>query len=674
MASTETTYSIGALTDMIRAVLQKHSEEIDKMPGLGKVSFEVDFSDLEEVHPTLQKTPDRILRAGSEALKAVIRTRNAGYVDANSDAITLRLKNYPLPTTVRTVHHGMLGKFVGIKGMLIRSSAVESLPVYAVYKCRHGHNSIREAGFDFHMDEVFKCDDQSCKEMKFRLEPALSKFVNYQLLQIQELQEDLPAGHIPKGMGVIVTGDMIDKVRLGDSVLISGILWPEMASKVSLGGDTKSYRYRLYANCIESQSSDGDDAAAVTDEEKTRITNMITKLSEERITEKLIGSVAPHVFGHDLIKEALLLTMIGGDTRVLPDGTKIRGDINMFMLGDPGTAKSKLGQTVHHMHPRSFYASGNASSGVGLTVTVVKDPTTQAYMLQPGIVVLADRGLAVIDEFDKIDPKDTSALHEAMEQQSISLAKGGITATMNARTSILAIANPAFGTYDPFKNFRENVPKIPVPLLTRFDLIFVVRDIPNRKTDSDVAAHVWGVHSGRKNVMPYLDRETFVKYLTMCKAIHPDLTDEAEKKAREYYVDARAREESGFGITVRQFEAVIRLSTARAKMMLRPTVTAEDVEKSVGILKKMMENSAMDVETGQVDLGTITTGVTKSAKGKMDIVIAIVKAMDTEPAILQDMVISGKWSDTTDAQRFLQKMARESIIYEFSPGKWKPVS
>jgi replicative DNA helicase Mcm len=216
---------------------------------------------------------------------------------------------------------------------------------------------------------------------------------------------------------------------------------------------------------------------------------MIKSLSRSSdVYQKLIDSFAPHIQGQSLIKEAILLLIVGSNQRLLGDGSKIRGDINVFLVGDPGTAKSEMLKFCARIAPRGLYTSGRGSTAAGLTAAVVRDKTG-IMMLEAGAVVLGDQGLVSIDEFDKMKPEDRSALHEVMEQQSASIAKGGIVATLNARTSILAAANPMYGKYDPFKNITENV-NLPIPLLTRFDLIFVVRDIPTKERDESIARHI----------------------------------------------------------------------------------------------------------------------------------------------------------------------------------------
>jgi len=255
----------------------------------------------------------------------------------------------------------------------------------------------------------------------------------------------------------------------------------------------------------------------------------------------LIGSFAPHIRGHEIFKEAILLLIVGSTQRALSDGSKIRGDFNVFLVGDPGTAKSEMFMFCSRIAPRGLYTSGRGSTAAGLTAAVVRD-TSGIIMLEAGAVVLGDQGLVSIDEFDKMRPEDRSALHEVMEQQSASIAKGGIVATLNARTSILAAANPMFGKYDPFKNLTENV-NLPIPLLTRFDLIFVVRDIPQKERDRQIAQHIISQHGeSGPDTTSLIDVDILTKYLAYAKRLDPDLTKGAESKIMEFYLKMRSIE------------------------------------------------------------------------------------------------------------------------------------
>ena len=396
----------------------------------------------------------------------------------------------------------------------------------------------------------------------------------------------------------------------------------------------------------------------------------------------MIGSFAPHIRGHEIFKEAILLLIVGSTQRALSDGSKVRGDINVFLVGDPGTAKSEMLKFCSRIAPRGLYTSGRGSTAAGLTAAVVRD-TSGIFMLEAGAVVLGDQGLVCIDEFDKMRPEDRSALHEVMEQQSASIAKGGIVATLNARTSILAAANPMFGKYDPFKNLTENV-NLPIPLLTRFDLVFVVRDIPGEEKDRQIAQHIISQHgTSGTDTTSLIDVDILTKYLAYAKRIDPALTKEAETKIMEFYLKMRSIEgeekEKMITITPRQLEGLIRLATARARLLLKNQVEGDDADRAIFLFNKMLENSGIDVNTGKVDIGVLQ-GRPRSEISKMDAFVEAIRSLEgpnKTPVLEQDLIDevekSEKFKDEDDIRRYIQKMQQGAVIYEPKPGYWNTV-
>jgi replicative DNA helicase Mcm len=406
---------------------------------------------------------------------------------------------------------------------------------------------------------------------------------------------------------------------------------------------------------------------------------MIKSLSRSSdVYQKLIDSFAPHIQGQSLIKEAILLLIVGSNQRLLGDGSKIRGDINVFLVGDPGTAKSEMLKFCARIAPRGLYTSGRGSTAAGLTAAVVRDKTG-IMMLEAGAVVLGDQGLVSIDEFDKMKPEDRSALHEVMEQQSASIAKGGIVATLNARTSILAAANPMYGKYDPFKNITENV-NLPIPLLTRFDLIFVVRDIPTKERDESIARHII-----QRNTKQGTDKKSVIevdlltKYLSYAKRGIPELTKEAEEKILAYYLQMRNVEsEEMITVTPRQLEGIIRLSTARARILMKDKVDEEDAERAIFLIQSMLQDAGVDVNTGKVDLGVLQ-GKPRSEISKMQLFMDVLKGLEgdnkvpvDERTFVQELEKSEKFTEE-EARNYIRRMLREASIYESKPGHYNRV-
>jgi replicative DNA helicase Mcm len=294
-------------------------------------------------------------------------------------------------------------------------------------------------------------------------------------------------------------------------------------------------------------------------------------------------------------------------------------------------------------------------------------------------VVLGDQGLVAIDEFDKMKPEDRSALHEVMEQQSASIAKGGIVATLNARTSILAAANPMYGKYDPFKNITENV-ALPIPLLTRFDLIFVVRDIPSKEKDRTIAQHIIGLHKrGSSDAKSIIDIDIFTKYLAYCKRIDPVLTQDAEEKILDYYMKMRNVEsEEMITVTPRQLGGLIRLATARARLLMKDQVDGEDAERAIFLIQSMLEDAGVDVNTGKVDLGVLQ-GRPHSEVSKLQLFMDVLKSLEgdhktavEEKLFVKELAKTGKFTEE-EARNFIRRMLREASIYESKPGHYNRV-
>jgi replicative DNA helicase Mcm len=484
------TFTESALSDKVKDFLTrfkdksgdyKYVQQIDEMMPKNSKYILVDYNDL-VIEPELARMftddPDKILNAFSRAIKEALQTRFSDYAEKIKDEVRVRLVNYPLQRSLRQINSETIGYITSVSGMVVRSSEVKPLAKELVFVCPDEHQTkvIQLKGMDVKIPVV--CDNPNCKHRDFELKPEASKFIDFQILRLQELPEDLPPGQLPHYIDVTIRQDLVDNARPGDRIILTGIvrIEQEFVSGVQRG-HSGLYRLRIEGNNIEflggrgSKTSRKIEREEISPEEE-KLIRAVGQTPD--VYQRLIDSFAPHIQGHSLIKEAILLLMVGSNQRALGDGSKIRGDINIFLVGDPGTAKSEMLKFCARIAPRGLYTSGRGSTAAGLTAAVVKDKTG-IMMLEAGAVVLGDQGLVCIDEFDKMKPEDRSALHEVMEQQSASIAKGGIVATLNARTSILAAANPMYGKYDPFKNITENV-NLPIPLLTRFDLIFVVHN------------------------------------------------------------------------------------------------------------------------------------------------------------------------------------------------------
>ena len=688
------TFTESALSDKVKDFLTrfkdksgsyKYVEQIDEMMPKNAKFIIVDYNDLviePEIEIIFSTDPDRILTAFSRAIKEALQTRFPDYAEKIKDEVRVRLVNYPLQRSLRQINAETIGNITSVSGMVVRASEVKPLAKELVFVCPDEHQTkvIQLKGMDVKIPVV--CDNPSCKHRDFELKPEASKFIDFQILRLQELPEDLPPGQLPHYIDVTIRQDLVDNARPGDRIILTGIVRVEQESIAGITrGHSGLYRLRIEGNNIEFLGGRGSKTSRKIEREEVSPEDekMIKTLSQSpNVYQRLIDSFAPHIQGQSLIKEAILLLIVGSTQRLLGDGSKIRGDINVFLVGDPGTAKSEMLKFCARIAPRGLYTSGRGSTAAGLTAAVVRDKTG-IMMLEAGAVVLGDQGLVCIDEFDKMKPEDRSALHEVMEQQSASIAKGGIVATLNARTSILAAANPMYGKYDPFKNITENV-NLPIPLLTRFDLIFVVRDIPGREKDEKIARHIIELHTPQgTDKRSVIDVDTLTKYLSYAKRSSPDLTKEAEEKILEYYLQMRNVEsEEMITVTPRQLEGIIRLSTARARLLMKDKVEEEDAERAIFLIESMLRDAGVDVNTGKVDLGVLQ-GRPRSEVSKMQLFMDVLKSLEGENKVaveerlfIKELVKSGKFAED-EARSYLKRMLREASIYESKPGHYNRV-
>lgn len=658
----------------------KYFDRINNMMASGAQSLIVDYIDLDSYNPLLAKEithkPDEYLEAFNEAVLSVLREIHPDYEQEIREKIRVRIGNYTVQKGLREINADLINKLVSISGMVVRSSEVKPLAKKVAYKCTNC-NTVTEAQLKgLVMRKPVKCP--ACSEKELEMDPESSLFIDFQMVRLQELPEDLPAGQLPHYIEVTVMSDLVDQCRPGDRIILTGIIRIEQ-EQLAPQAKTSLFRLRMEGNNIEylggragSKDTRSVERIMISTEDERQIRTIASKPDAY---EKLIASFAPHIYGHEPIKEAILLLIVGSVTKRLEDGSTRRGDINVLLVGDPGTAKSEMLKFTAKIAPRGLYTSGRGSTAAGLTAAVIRDKSG-IMMLEAGAVVLGDQGIVCIDEFDKIKPEDRSALHEVMEQQTCSVAKGGIVATLNARTSILSAANPIYGKYDPYKNITENV-NLPVPLLTRFDLIFIVRDSPDKEKDNLVASHILEIHrDSEQAARPAIDIDLFSKYLSYAKQIEPALTPDAIDIIRSYYMDMRRIESEGMiTVTPRQLEGLIRLASARARLLLKDMVDAEDAQRAIYLVDQMMRTAGVDVNTGKTDLGVLygkPQSVVSKEKTFMELFRGLTGAEnnDVEDKIFVDeLVKTGKFSDE-EARKYIQKFNREGQIFERRPGFW----
>lgn len=659
----------------------KYFNRINNMMASNAQSLVVDYIDFDSFNPSLAKQithePDEMLEAFNEAVLSILREIHPDYEQEIRDKIRVRMGNYTVQKGLREINADLIDKLVSVSGMVVRSSEVKPLAKKVAYRCTNC-NTVTEAQLKgLVLKKPQKCP--ACSEKELEMDPETSIFIDFQMVRLQELPEDLPAGQLPHYVEVTVMGDLVDQCRPGDRIMLTGIIRIEQ-EQLAPQAKTSLFRLRMEGNNIEyiggragSKDTRSVERITISAEDERQIRTIASKPDAY---DKLIASFAPHIYGHETLKESILLLVVGSVTKKLEDGSTRRGDINVLMVGDPGTAKSEMLKFAAKIAPRGLYTSGRGSTAAGLTAAVIRDKSG-IMMLEAGAVVLGDQGLVCIDEFDKIKPEDRSALHEVMEQQTCSVAKGGIVATLNARTSILAAANPMYGKYDPYKNITENV-NLPVPLLTRFDLIFIVRDIPEREKDNLVASHILEIHKDTEHAAkPAIEIDLFSKYLSYARETEPALTQEAIDLIRSYYMDMRKVESEGMiTVTPRQLEGLVRLATARARLLLKDRVDSEDASRAIYLVEQMLRTAGVDVNTGKMDVGVLY-GKPQSEVSKSKTLMDVFKGLSgsenndvDEKALIDELVKTGKFTDENDARKYFENAKREGQVYERRPGFW----
>ncbi|MGN6347986.1 MAG: minichromosome maintenance protein MCM [Candidatus Nitrosocosmicus sp.] len=687
--------TLSALSDELESFLRsfkdrngdyKYFDKINNMIATSSSFITVDYIDFDSFNPLLARDithkPDEMLASFNEAVISILSEIHPEYVDEIKDHIRVRIGNYAVQKGLRDINADVINKLLGVSGMVVRSSEVKPFGKKIAYRCLNcNHINVSQLK-GLSVKKPQRCINCSEKELEMDIENSL--FIDFQLVRLQELPEDLPAGQLPHYIEVTILGDLVDQCRPGDRIMLTGVVRIDQEASSFLSGSSASqiktslFKLRMEGNNIEYLGGRAGDKKtrsieriSISAEDEKQILTMAKKPD---IYEKLISSFAAHVYGHEVIKESILLLIVGSVNKKLDDGSARRGDINILLVGDPGTAKSEMLKFAAKIAPRGLYTSGRGSTAAGLTAAVIRDKSG-IMMLEAGAVVLGDQGLVCIDEFDKIKAEDRSALHEVMEQQTCSVAKGGIVATLNARTSILSAANPMYGKYDPYKNITENV-NLPIPLLTRFDIIYVIRDIPEKDKDSRIASHILDIHKDvRKTSQTAINIDLLSKYLAFAKQMaEPDLTREAVYVIRDYYMKMRnVDSDSMITVTPRQLEGLIRLSTARARLLLKDKVEKEDAERSIFLVQRMLETAGVDVNTGKVDLGVLH-GKPFSEISKLKLFMEIFSSISGEDkndveenTFIIELAKTGKFTEA-DAKSFIKKAMNDGQIYERKPG------
>ena len=654
----------------------KYRQSLKQLGVNNANSLVVDFMDLmvadSDLARRVEREPDEYFKHFDDAVYRQLGIEDSKYA-SEIERVYVRFRGLPEAIHLRGVGAEHISRLILIDGIVVRATIIRPLLSKAVFRCKACDSKTTIEQTENIIKYPDTCTNPECRSNRsgarsFELLEKESEFINYQELRVQERPEDLPPGQLPRWLEVALLGDMVDIARPGDRVSITGVV---RASKrfLSRGAQLRTYDLVLEGNFVDIAGKELEVIYISPEEEKE-----ILELSRDpRVHEKIVRSIAPSIYGYDDIKEAIMYLLLGGVPKAFPDLISIRGDINLLLIGDPGTAKSQLLQYVARVAPRGLYTSGRGSTAAGLTAAVIRE-TGGSMTLEAGALVLADKGVCAIDEIDKMRPEDRVAIHEAMAQQSVSIAKGGIVATLNARTAILAAANPALGRYDAYGTVTDNI-NLPVTILSRFDLIFVIRDLPQSDVDRTMADHILMLHkTGTSPSEPPISPLLLRKFIDYVKHTNPSLSEGAMNRLRDFYLEMRSvssspdSEQTPVAITARQLESLVRLAEARARVSLRDEVTVDDAQAVILLMRKSLSQVGIDMTTGRQDIDLIMTGKPKSLRDKLQVVLLTLSNMERDTGMvneeeLYERIIEEFEITRSEADRLISQLLRDGTIY-----------
>jgi replicative DNA helicase Mcm len=689
MARAENTELIDAFEEFYRNYYRNEIGKLAQQYPTERKSLYVDWQELYRFDPDLaddyRAHPEEFQEYAEEALRLYDLP-----VDVKLGQAHVRVRNLPDSTDIRAIRADHRGNLITVQGIVRKATDVRPKITQAAFECQRCGTLTRIPQQSGDFQEPHEC--QGCERQgPFRINFDQSEFVDAQKIRVQESPEGLRGGETPQAIDVAIEDDITGEVTAGDHVSVTGVL------KLDQQGNDREQSpiFDVYMDGVSVEIEDEQfEEMDITEQDKRKIIS----LSEEAdLYEKMVGAIAPSIYGYDQEKLAIILQLFSGVTKHLPDESRIRGDLHILLIGDPGTGKSQLLSYIQNIAPRSVYTSGKGSSSAGLTAAAVRDDfgDGQQWTLEAGALVLADQGIAGVDELDKMNPDDRSAMHQALEQQEISISKAGINATLKSRCSLLGAANPKYGRFDQYEPISEQIDLEPA-LISRFDLIFTVTDQPDEEKDRNLAEHILTTnYAGELNthreelnssnyseeevatvtdeVDPTIEPELLRKYVAYAKRnCFPTMTEEAREAIQDFYVDLRAKgqdEDAPVPVTARKLEALVRLAEASARVRLSDTVTEDDAERVIEIVRTQMEAIGVDPETGEFDADVIEAGTSKSQRDRIKNIKGLIEELEAEydEGAPVDVVVERAEETGTDpskAEHEIEKLKQKGEVYE----------
>lgn len=625
-----------------------------------KRSLRVDYADINaysvDFAMFVMEHPDRCLDLARKTVMSLVPN-----VNRPGDVVHVRIFNLPRDATVeiRNLRSEHLLKLVAVEGLARKVTTVKPRMTHALFRCaRCGAETwVEQSGMILREPTMCSNPEGGCNKqaVRFILDQNESVYTDTQKIEIQESPEGLRGGAQPERISGYVEDDIAGEVTAGNRITLIGVL-----RAVEKSDRDKSTVFDTFLDVLSVEFEQHEyDEIQITEEDERRIKEMS---ADPKLFDNIVKSISPTINGLDEVKKAIALQLFGGSHKVLDDGTVIRGDMHILLMGDPGVAKSQLLRYMSMLAPRGIYASGKSASAAGLTAAAVRDDFGDGrWTLEAGALVLADKGLACIDELDKMTDQDRSSLHEAMESQKISVAKAGITATLQCRCSMLAAANPKYGRFDAETPIYDQI-NLPPALMSRFDLIFVLTDSPNKKRDTEITDHILSAHQRGQarligedgaiegvdlrgildrtnNIKPVYDVEILRKYVAYSKRLVPVMTDEVRDLIKKSYLSIRSSSQGdSVPITARQLEAFVRLAEASAKMRLSDKVTDVDANRAIDLVEFYLRKIAGNSDGG-FDIDKVMSGISSKSRDKIKTIKRILQEYGN-PGITVEEVIS----------------------------------